>query len=167
VQVGVEVQILAFCWTQEKLAINREYLTTRNRQQLAKAQSAEMALEERRGELISKEIVVRQAAFIFVSLRQAVLNFPSRYAYRILDIADPRQAKEVLAQAAHEFLSELAGFPERVIDPHWIESFEENGQEDKPLRPATGAEIKSEQAKARIRREKKAEAIRRSRSKKL
>ena len=56
----------------------------------------------------------------------------------ILDIADPRQAKEVLAQAAHEFLSELAGFPERVTDPHWIESFEENGQEDKPLRPANG-----------------------------
>ena len=64
-QWGCKSRYFAFCWTQEDQAINREYLTTRNRQQLAKVQSAEMALEEHHGELISKEIVVHQAAFIF------------------------------------------------------------------------------------------------------
>jgi hypothetical protein len=74
----------------------------------------EMQVAERRGELISRETVLKQASFIFVSLRQTVLNFPSRYAREMVGITDPRQATAVLTRAAHEFLNELAGFPEKM-----------------------------------------------------
>ena len=85
-----------------------------------------MELAERRGQLIEKAVVERQAGFIFVSLRQAILNFPSRYARTMVGLTDHHQAKEMLTRAAHEFLNELAGFAEKMTaNPDWIA--DENG----------------------------------------
>ena len=97
----------------------------------------EMEVAERRGELIERETVLKQAGFIFVSLRQAILGFPSRYARTMVGITDPRQAQEVLTRAAHEFLTELAGFAERMTaNPDGVD--DENGA---PLRQDDGGPI--------------------------
>ena len=80
----------------------------------------EMQVAERRGELIEREVVLRQAGFIFVSLRQAILGFPGRYARTVVGIEDSRQAQAVLARAANEFLTELSGFAEKMSDPAWL-----------------------------------------------
>ena len=93
----------------------------------------EMEVARERGELIKRETVLKQAGFIFVSLRQAILNFPSRYARTVVGLADPRQAQEVLTRAAHEFLNELSGFAERVTNGEWTDG--ENGaplRQDRP-----------------------------------
>ncbi|MGA7905118.1 MAG: hypothetical protein WCA06_21005 [Terrimicrobiaceae bacterium] len=42
---------------------------------------------------------------------------------------DEHQAKAVLTKAAHEFLEELASFPEKAINPNWLQSLEADGQE--------------------------------------
>ena len=77
-----------------------------------------------RGELIEKSLVERQAAFIFISLRQAILTFPTKYARRIVGLRMLTEAKQILRRTAHEFLTELAGFPEKAIDPNWLQSIE-------------------------------------------
>ena len=64
-----------------------------------KALTAEMQLAERRGELIEKRLVEQQAAYLLVAIRQAALNIPQAYARRILNIAEPRKAKEILREA--------------------------------------------------------------------
>jgi len=110
-------------------------------------------------------LVTRQAQYIFICLRQAILNFPTRYARRVVGIADEHQAKGVLTKAAHEFLEELASFPEKAIDPSWLQTLEADGQEKEPLRPSSGQEIRAEQEKAKIRRRKKTETMRRLRAK--
>ena len=79
-------------------------------------------------------LVTRQAQYIFITLRQAILNFPTRYARHVLGIADEHQAKAVLTKAAHEFLTELASFSEKAIDPGWMQ-IEADGSEEKAPSP--------------------------------
>ena len=79
----------------------------------------EMEVAVERGQLVEREVVLRQAGFIFLSLRQAILGFPSRYARTVVGITDPREAQAVLTRAAHEFLNELSGFAEKMSDPAW------------------------------------------------
>ena len=87
-----------------------------------------MVIAQQRSELIEKSLVARQAQYIFICLRQAILNFPTLYARRVVGIADEHQAKQVLTNAAHEFLTELADFPNKTIHPNWLQSIEGDGQ---------------------------------------
>jgi hypothetical protein len=80
----------------------------------------EMQVAAERGELIERETVLKQAGFIFISLKQAILNFPSRYARTVVGLTDPREAQTVLTRAAHEFLNELSNFAEKMTDPDSI-----------------------------------------------
>ena len=151
--------------SKEEIArLSAEYLRTRNEQMRAKALSAQMKLAKERGELISKELVSRQAAFIFTSLRQSVLNFPSTYARQMVGLTDPRQAKEALTKTAHEFLIELSNFPEKCADPGWLETLEDDQDRGERLRPTSGHEIKAEQAKAEHRRKQKTQTMRKLRA---
>jgi hypothetical protein len=150
--------------SKEEIArLSAEYLRTRNEQMRAKALSAQMKLAKERGELISKELVSRQAAFIFTSLRQSVLNFPSTYARQMVGLTDPRQAKEALTKTAHEFLTELSNFPEKCIDPGWLETLEGDQDHGERLRPADGPTIRVEEQKAKRRRAKKTQTMRKLR----
>ena len=146
--------------------LSEEYLEARNAKLRVQTLMAETEAAKTRGELIEKKLVERQAAFIFVSLRQAVLNFPIRYARQMVGLGNEHEAKQILTKAAHEFLSELASFPEKAIDPDWMKTLEADGQEDgKPLRPSSGQEIKAEAEKAKRRRRQKTETMRRLRAK--
>ncbi len=77
----------------ESAKLSGAYLESRNSKLRAQAFLAEAQAKEKAGELISRELVTRQAQYIFICLRQAVLNFPTRYARRVLGIADEHQAK--------------------------------------------------------------------------
>ena len=146
--------------------INRDYLEARNAKLRSQAFLVEAQAREKAGELIS-----RQAQFIFICLRQSILNFPTLYARHMVGLADEHQAKAVLTKAAHEFLTELASFSEKAIDSNWLASVD--GDNDahttrKPQArpPVTGAEIKREAEKARKRRKQKTETMRRLRARK-
>ena len=96
--------------------LSEAYLEARNAKLRSQAFLAEAQAKEKAGELISRELVSRQAQYIFLCLRQSILNFPALYARRIIDINDEHQAREVLTKAAREFLTELADFPQKAID---------------------------------------------------
>ena len=145
--------------------LSEAYLEARNSKLRSQAFLAEAQAKEKAGELISRELVTRQAQYIFICLRQAILNFPSLYARRVVGIADEHQAKAVLTKAAHEFLTELASFPDKAIDSNWLRSLEADGQEKGPLHPSSGQQIRAEQKKAKIRRQKKTATMRKLRAK--
>ena len=141
---------------------------TKARTDLARSrhQREAMAIAQQRGELIEKRLVERQASYIFLCLRQAILNFPPRYARRMVGLPDER-AREVLTGAAHEFLNEIANFDTKAISPDWLATLEADGQPTtgKPIHPSSGQEIKAEQRKAKIRRRQKTETMRKLRAK--
>ena len=125
-----------------------------------------MAIAEHRGELIHKDLITRQAQFILLCLRASVLSSPAKYARRILGLNDEHEARAVLTKAAHEFLTEIANFDSKAISPDWLAQVEDDGQGDKPPRPASGQEIRAEQEKAKRRRAQKTQTMRNLRSRK-
>jgi hypothetical protein len=143
----------------EMQRLSREYLVHRNRQMEAKAFLAETEAQRRRGELLDKERIQRQLADIIVALRQSILNFSPRYASRIVGLPDEHAARQVLTAASHEFLTELSQLPEKVFQR------EDRDEGEKPLRPASGQQIRAEEERVKRRRAKKAATMRRLRAK--
>ena len=139
--------------------LSREYLASRNRQMEAKAYLAEMEAQRKRGELLDKRRIAAQIGDVFVALRQEILNFAPQYASRMVGLRDEHQAKQTLTTAAHEFLIRLSELRPEKIFQH------EEDEGEKPLRPASAQQIAAEEAKAKIHRQKKAEAMRRLRAK--
>lgn len=101
--------------------LSREYLTVRNQAMRTKHLVAEMNLAERRSELIEKRLVERQAAYLLVALRQAILNIPQTYARRIVGLKDAKAAKAMLHEMAISLLNDLKDLPSKVTDPNWLE----------------------------------------------
>ena len=82
----------------EKQKIDAALTAARTELAQTRNQREAMAIAERRGELIEKSLVSRQAQYIFITLRQAILNFPTRYSRHVLGITDEHQAKAVLTK---------------------------------------------------------------------
>jgi phage terminase Nu1 subunit (DNA packaging protein) len=101
--------------------LSEEYLTVRNRQMNTKALTAEMILAQRRGELIEKSLVTKQAAFLLLSLRQRILAVPDRLARQLVNIADVNNVRTILKQAMLTLLTELADLPSKVTNPRWLD----------------------------------------------
>ena len=57
--------------------LSEAYLEVRNSKLRSQAFLAEAQAKEKAGELISRELVARQAQYIFICLHQAILNFPT------------------------------------------------------------------------------------------
>ena len=124
-----------------------------------------MAIAERRGELITKRLVQQQAAYLMITFRQRMMSLGTGWARRFVGLQDVHEAKKLLDEMARETLTELADLPQKVTDPNWLEAVEGNGEDGERIRPASGQEIRTGQAKARSRRMKKtaSEAKRRAR----
>ena len=133
----------------EMQRLSREYLTHRNRQMEAKAFLAETEAQRRRGELLDKRRIAAQIGDVFVALRQAILNFAPRYASRMVGLRDEHEAKQILTTASHEFLT---AYPDFGLKRSFSMKRDEG---EKPLRPASAQQIAAEEAKAKIRRQKK------------
>jgi hypothetical protein len=84
----------------------------------------EMLLARARNELITKDLVEKQAAYLFIAMRQKILNLPQTYSRRLVGLNE-REISEVLKGAAHSILNEIKDLPSKVTDPHWLESLEE------------------------------------------
>jgi phage terminase Nu1 subunit (DNA packaging protein) len=104
--------------------LSREYLEIRNQQMRAKTFLAEISAAARRNELIEKRLVVAQASYLFIAIRQKVLQLPTTYARRLVGLNE-REIGEVLKGAAHSILNEIKDLPGKVSDPNWLESLEE------------------------------------------
>jgi phage terminase Nu1 subunit (DNA packaging protein) len=90
----------------------------------AKRMQAELLLAKAREEVIEVELVKRQAAFLFVAMRQKLLAMPVSIARKLLHQSDIKPVVNLLTEAVHRALRELKEFPKLVIDPNWT------GEED-------------------------------------
>jgi hypothetical protein len=152
---GVKESKPRFKTAREELPeLSRSYLEIRNQQMRTKNLTAEMVLAERRGQLIEKRLVEQQAAYIFVSLRQRILNLGQTWARRFVGLNDVREAKALIDEMARSTLTELAQFPERITDPNWLD--EVDGEELRPMSPAQARRVaqakETAHAKRKIRR---------------
>jgi hypothetical protein len=78
---------------------------------------SEMLLAKSRGELIEKELVEKQAAYLLIAMRQKILNLPVNYARRLVGLHDVREVMKVLQGAAHSIFNEIKNLPSKAIDP--------------------------------------------------
>ena len=101
--------------------LSEEYLRHRNDQMRTKNLAAQMLLAERRGQLIEKRLVERQAAFLLLSLRQRILAVPDRLARQLVNIPDVNKARTILKDAMLALLTELADLPSKVTNPRWLD----------------------------------------------
>jgi hypothetical protein len=97
--------------------LSREYLEIRNEQMRTKNLTAQMELAIRKGQLIEKRLVERQAAFLLVAMKQKILNQGPTYARRLTGLHDIRAVRKILDQAAISVLNELKDLPSKVTDP--------------------------------------------------
>jgi hypothetical protein len=104
--------------------LSEQYLRIRNRGQRTKAQQSELLLARAREELITKELVTKQAAFLLIQMRQKILNFPSTFARRILGLTDVNQASAILREMAISVLNEIKDLPQAAIDPGWLKKLD-------------------------------------------
>ena len=96
----------------ELSVLNREYLNSRNRSQAAKAEAAEIALAERKGELISKKWAFASLSYLLVCLRQEIMAVPGAWAPRLAGCT----VEEVIArlrEMTHSWLEAVADLRRR------------------------------------------------------
>ena len=74
----------------------------------------EMEVAAQRGELIEREVVLRQAAFLLTAMRSRCMSAPGAWARRLVNISDPREMVELLREMMTNILEELADLPEKV-----------------------------------------------------
>jgi hypothetical protein len=98
--------------------LSKIYLEERNAQMRHKNMAAQLDLAIRRGQLISKDLVVRQASFLMVSLRQRLLNLPV-HAHKLVGL-DADAMRKTLREIAVSTLNELKDLPSTVSDPNWL-----------------------------------------------
>jgi hypothetical protein len=110
--------------------LSEEYLRHRNDQMRTKNLAAQMLLAERRGQLIEKRLVERQAAFLLLSLRQRVLAVPDRLARQLVNIPEDNTARTILRSAMLALLDELADLPNKATNPRWLDEVAAEEKED-------------------------------------
>jgi hypothetical protein len=67
---------------EEKSELDSACVTARIKQVNTRRKQDEMVLVEKRGDLISKNLVTKRAAFLLVALRRQILMIPQGYARR-------------------------------------------------------------------------------------
>jgi hypothetical protein len=156
--------------------LNREYLSSRNRAQAAKAAAAEMEIAQRRGELISKQLAGLQCGYLLTSFRQRCLLEPAAIARRIaslalIDVAKEHDVSEVIRERIHALLRDLSNLPAQVTDPNWLQKIDGDllNQVDgagprESREPRTPVEARAQAEKAKIRRAKKTATMRKLRA---
>jgi hypothetical protein len=140
--------------------LNREYLHARNSQMRAKASLAEMEAAKRRGELISRNLVVLQAAYLLTAFRQRVLSEPrvliSRLLReRLLEEKHQHAVQELITSDLCAMLNDLSQLPSQVVDENNIDEDLAAQVEGISEFRQTPFQAKAAAEKARVRREQK------------
>src|SRR5262245_1820971 len=74
----------------------------------------EIAVVKARSELIQKDLVGKQAAYLLIALRQKIWNLSPTYARRLLGITDNNVVKRQLREICLSLLNEIRNVPQQV-----------------------------------------------------
>jgi hypothetical protein len=98
---------------EEKSELASAYVTARIKQVNMRRMHDEMNVAEKRGDLIAKDLVAKQAAFLLIALRQQILNLPQTYARRILGLTEVKKASKILREMSIAVLSAIKNLPDK------------------------------------------------------
>ena len=108
-----------------KFQLDKDALVARTRLVNTREKTARLQLAKAREDLIDKDLVQKQAAFLFVAMRQKMLAAPLTYHRRFLHLTDPHVALHRLQDVFNQVLLELKDMPKKITDPDWMESLDE------------------------------------------
>jgi hypothetical protein len=123
----------------KKAAADLEFVEEKKLQVIARRRETEIRNAQRKRELIPRELVVKQAAFLVISLRQRLLAIAAQHARELVNIADEREMTLRLEAIVRDALDEIAQMPLRVSDERWIERLEERDEREAAKRPRRAA----------------------------
>lgn len=114
---------------QERQA-KRDRLDAEWKQKRIDAESARQRLHEAKmlamkGELISRKHVVKQSAFLVLSLRARLLALSAELSREFAQETDEREIEEKLSSRLRSALDEIAEMPLRVTDERWLEKLDD------------------------------------------
>jgi hypothetical protein len=118
----------------ERAKLDGKWKRARIAAELARQKVHEAKFAQVKRELIPRELVQRQAAFLVLSLRARLLALPGQHARELLGITDEREMTHRLDSIMRGTLDTLADMPEKVTDPDWMEKVAE-GESPTPKRP--------------------------------
>jgi len=160
--------------SKEALArLSHEYLETRNAKLRAQTFMAETQAARARGELIPKKEVKDLVSYALVVFRQRALLSYRSIAQRLgtlnlIDEVNSHAISQVILEEAHSLLNELGRMLPDAANPESglreLERQELGLGKEKERQQAPG-DHKTEQARAKVQREKKTQAMRRLRAK--
>ena len=102
----------------KKAAADLQFVEEKKLQVIARRRETEIRNATRKRELISRSHVVKQAAFLVLSLRARLLAIPDQHARELLNVSDEREMTGRLNSIVRDALSEIAELPLRVSDEH-------------------------------------------------
>ena len=114
---------------EEKAGLNAALIIERTRDVKVKRMQGELLLAKAREEVIVKDLVEKQAAYLLVALRQRLLSMASANSRKILGITDVKQANRILREIALGILNEIKDLPQKVVDPKWLEDLDAEDKE--------------------------------------
>ena len=125
---------------QEREELDAEWPRKRIAAEGAKQRLHEAKLMTMRGELISRQHVTRQAAFLVISLRQRLLALSAQHARELLNVADEREmALASRRDRARRARDEIADLPLKVSDPDWMQKLDDELEAASSKRPRRAA----------------------------
>jgi hypothetical protein len=104
----------------KKAAADLQFVEEKKLQVIARRRETEIRNARAKRELIPRELVLKQSAFLVLSLRARLLALPAQHARELVKIADERELQFRLDAILRDALDEIAQMPERVSDPDWM-----------------------------------------------
>jgi hypothetical protein len=119
---------------QERAELDAEWRRKRIDAESARQRLHEAKLLTMRNELISRQHVTKQSAFLILSLKAKLLALPELWALRLVNLQNERAVAELLGAMVRSVLDEIAELPLRVSDPDWLSKLEDE-LEQPSMRP--------------------------------
>ena len=106
--------------------------------ELARQKVHAAKLLEMKRELIPRQLVQKQAAFLVLSMRARLLAIPSEHADELLNVSDRFEMVQRLDSIVRSALETLADMPLKVTDPEWMMQLDDELEESskRPKRAA-------------------------------
>jgi phage terminase Nu1 subunit (DNA packaging protein) len=108
-----------------KHVLDKLYVESKTRYVDTREKRSRLQLAKERGDLIEKRLAVHQLTFLFVAMRQKMLNAPLCWHRKFMHITDPHVARDRLTELMLSLLKELHDMPKKAIDPNWLETLDE------------------------------------------
>ena len=108
--------------TEVTAKLGEEYLRRRNALLALKHEREEMLLAKERRVLIEKKLVVQEATYLMIVMRQGFLALPAKIHNRFSSSSGPldiNQVTNLVREEVHKMLTELSRLPECVEEDGW------------------------------------------------